>query len=406
MTTKIFVIKQKNLGRKKRKMENYDIVVVGAGPAGLMAARKAGEKNVRVLLVEKQSMLGVKACGEAVSTRTITDAEIQPSQKFISNKVKGAFIYAPDEKKRVEIFSEELGQGYILEKPAFLRELAYHAAKNNVDFWVNSEVLDVLKNGENYIVKVKKFGKILEVKTKIVLGCDGVNSTVAKKFFSREGYRLISCIQYRMVNCRFEDPHALECYLGREVAPLGYVWVFPKTENVGNVGIGVRGAPAKPYLDKFIEKHPEKFGKAKIVEVQAAPVPVSGQIEKIVDGGVMVCGDAAGQVIPLTGGGIHSSIVAGKVAGEVAAEFLGGKTKSLEEYPKRYTYWTKRIRDSLKALKVIEKLTDRELNQLADVLSGTDVVDLASGIDVRRVALKLLKHPYFALRITKSLLGE
>ena len=131
-----------------------------------------------------------------------------------------------------------------------------------------------------------------------------------------------------------------------------------------------------------------------------------GQIEKIVDGGVMVCGDAAGQVIPLTGGGIHSSIVAGKVAGEVAAEFLGGKTKSLEEYPKRYTYWTKRIRDSLKALKVIEKLTDRELNQLADVLSGTDVVDLASGIDVRRVALKLLKHPYFALRIAKSLLGE
>ena len=102
-------------------MENYDIVIVGAGPAGLMAARKAGEKNVRVLLVEKQAMLGVKACGEAVSTRTITDAEIQPSQKFISNKVRGAFIYAPDEKKRVEIFSEELGQGYILEKPAFLR---------------------------------------------------------------------------------------------------------------------------------------------------------------------------------------------------------------------------------------------------------------------------------------------
>jgi len=387
-------------------METYDLVVVGAGPAGLMAARKAGEKNVKVLLVEKERMLGVKACGEAVSTRTLVDAEIYPSSKFICNNIKGAFIYAPDEKKRVEIFSEELGQGYILEKPVFLRELAYQAAKNNVDFWVNSEVLDVLKEDKEYIVKVRKFGKILEVKTKIVLGCDGVNSVVAKKFFKRENYRLISCIQYRMVNCRFEDPHALECYLGREVAPLGYVWVFPKTETTGNVGIGVRGAPAKPYLDKFIANHPEKFRNAKIVEVQAAPVPVNGQIEKIVEENVMVCGDAAGQVIPLTGGGIHSSVVAGKVAGQVVGEFLNGEIESLEDYPKRYAYWTGRIKDSLKALKVIEKLTDEELNRLADVLSGADVVDLASGIDIKRVAIKLLKHPYFALRIAKALLGD
>ncbi len=387
-------------------METYDVIVVGGGPAGLVASWKAAEKNVKVLLIEKERMLGLKPCGEAVSTRTLTDAEIQPSQKFITNTVKGALIYAPN-LKHVKIFSEQLGQGYILEKPAFLRELAYHSAKHGVDFWVNSQVLDIEKfNKEKFIVSVKRFGEILKVKSKIVLGCDGVNSVVAKKFFNRKNYELISCIQYRMVNCRFEDPHMLECYLGNEVAPYGYVWVFPKTETIGNVGIGVRGTSAKPYLDKFIAKHPEKFGKAKIVEIQAAPVPVSGQIEKIVDGNVMVCGDAAGQVIPLTGGGIHSSIVAGKIAGEVAAEYLQQKIKSLEEYPKRYSYWTSRIKNSLKALRLIEKLKDDELNQLADVLNGEDIVNLASGFDLKKVGRKLLKHPYFAFRLAKALLGE
>ncbi len=351
--------------------------------------------------------LGLKACGEAVSTRTLADAEIQPSPNFICNNIEGVFVYAPDENKYVEIFSEELGRGYILEKPIFLRELAYQAAKNGVDFLVNSQVLDVnQENDGTYLVIIKKFGKTLKVKTKVVLGCDGVNSVVVKKFFKREKYELISCIQYRMVNCKFENPHALECYLGREVAPFGYVWVFPKTENMGNVGVGVRGAPAKPYLDKFIATHPEKFGKAKIIEVQAAPVPVSGQIEKIVEGNVMVCGDAAGQVIPLTGGGIHSSIVAGKVAGEVVAEFLLEGNVSLDEYLQRYAYWTGRIKNSLKALRLIEKLTDQELNQLADILSGEDVVDLASGLDIKRVGKKLIKHPYFAFRLAKALLGD
>ena len=135
-----------------------------------------------------------------------------------------------------------------------------------------------------------------------------------------KNYELIPCIQYKMVNCRIEDASVLEAYVGQDVAPLGYAWVFPKNDETANVGLGVRGAPAKPYLDRFISNHPETFRNASIVEVQAAPVPVGGQIKKVAQEGVMVCGDAAGQVIPLTGGGIHTSIAAGKIAGELAGK--------------------------------------------------------------------------------------
>lgn len=384
---------------------SFDVVVVGAGPAGLMAARKAAEKGSSVLLCEKDPALAMKPCGEAVSGSTLKDAEIQPSPKFIANRIKGFMVYAPDESKRVEIWSEELGfgEGYILEKPLFLRALASKAARAGVEIWMRAEVLGLEKEAEGFKLAVKRLGEDTYVRARILIGCDGVNSLVAKTFFERRGYEVIPCIQYKMVGCRLEEPQVPAAYVGREVAPKGYVWVFPKSEEEANVGVGVRGAPAKPYLDRFIEKHPSIFGKAKIVEVGAAPVPISGQINRIHRENVMLCGDAAGQVIPLTGGGIHSSIMAGKIAGELAGGVIAGET-SLAQYPKLYSTWSDRIYRSLTALRLIENLDDQDLNMLAEILTGQDIIDLANGFDLARVGAKLSQHPAFAERLGKALL--
>ena len=107
-------------------MNTYDAVVIGAGPAGLMAARKAAENGAKTLLVEKERSLGIKPCGEAISKATLTDAEIHPSQIFISNHIKDIYVYPPDLKNHVEILSNqfEAGEGYILEKHIFLKKLA------------------------------------------------------------------------------------------------------------------------------------------------------------------------------------------------------------------------------------------------------------------------------------------
>lgn len=388
-------------------MSLYDLIVVGAGPAGLMAAKKAAEAGVNVLLVEKERSLGVKACAEAVSKATLIDAEISPSEKFICNRIQNIYVYPPDEKKHVEIRSSqfEAGEGYILEKPVFLRELANLTAQKDAEIWVNSEVLDVSRESEkNYKVTVKRFGETLTLKAKLIIGCDGINSIIAKKLFNRPNYKLISCLQYRMVNCKLENSNATEFYLGNEIAPKGYVWVFPKSDGIANVGLGVQHGSAKLYLDKFISNHPEKFKTAKTVEVRAAPVPISGQIGEVVNGEAMLCGDAAGQVIPLTGGGIHSSIVAGKITGEVAGKALTSGNLNFEEYPRRYAYYTERIAKSLKALNVIENLPDSDLNQFAEVLSGEDIIDLANGLNIARVSKKLIKHPLFALKMAKALM--
>ncbi len=389
-------------------MLRYDVVVVGAGPAGLMAAYKAAELGASVLVVEREGSLAVKPCAEGLSKQTLITAELEESSFFVCNEVKGAYVYPPDESKRV-LLVEEGNEGFIVDKKRMLQVMAARAAEGGADLWMRSTVKDLLwNNGRVSGVVVEVEGNPVKVEASIVLGCDGVGSTVARKAgFNMKGYEIIPTMQYVMVNCKIEEQDKAHFYLGNEVAPKGYAWVFPKGDGIANVGIGVRGKPAKSYLDKFIKQHPDMFSKARIVEVKGAPVPIGGVVNELVKPGVAICGDAAGQVIPLTGGGIHSSIAAGKIAGELAARaVLEDAPQLMNEYPKLYQEpWGKRIYNSLKALRAIEALSDEELNKLAEIITGEDIVDLARGLNTRRVAMKFLKHPLFAMKLAKKLLS-
>lgn len=382
-----------------------DVMVVGAGPAGLTAANIISSKGFKVTVLEKERRLGVKPCGEAASKRTIEEALVSSTKDFIMQEITSATIFAPNG-KNISI-ERRAGEGYIINKTLFLLSLAEKAADAGAQILMNHAVINL--QCEEAFVKAETKGGAWEAS--LILGADGFASTVSRKLvFEKTGARkLIPCVQYSMVNCQLENTHTTEFYLGRKVAPLGYAWIFPKGDGKANVGLGVRGTPAKPYLDKFIKDHPSIFSHAAIVGVEAAPVTISGLLEKIVDDRVMLIGEAAGQVIPLTGGGIHSSMVGGTMAGETAVKALEEENLTrgrLMKYPEHFNnQWGKRISDSLKALRVLERLSDDDLNELASILVPQDVLDLANGSDIARVAGKFLKHPMFSLKIAKALLS-
>ncbi|MEN3007148.1 MAG: NAD(P)/FAD-dependent oxidoreductase [Candidatus Methanosuratincola petrocarbonis] len=386
---------------------DYDAVVVGAGPAGLMAARKVASKGFSVLILEKEKDLGTRACAEAVSVSAFETAEIPPSPSLISNTINGAYVFPPDEAKGVRISGGDY-RGYILNKQQFLYALASQAVSAGADLKMQCEVKDVkMEGGSAKSLIYSHKGEDKEVSFKYLVGADGVGSRVAKSCgFDLSGFEIIPTIQYVMVNCKVPEKDIIRIYMGNEVAPLGYVWIFAKNEYVANVGIGVRGKPAKPYLDRFIASHPDIFEGSRVVKEGGGGVPVGGQIREIVKGNVLLCGDSAGQVIPITGGGIRTSMGAGSIAGACIAEALEARDPAaLRKYPASYgEYWGTRISRSLKVLRALEALSDDDLNLLGSMMSGDDIVDLANGLDVKRVVAKFSRHPILAMKIASKIL--
>jgi digeranylgeranylglycerophospholipid reductase len=344
-------------------------------------------------------------CAEGILGDVLSDAEISPHPDFAINKIDGAILYGPNEKKRVHVS----GDGYILDKPALLRTLAERARNTGVEISYRTTVEDIHRNnGHISINTVKDDGDKAAFDSRILIGCDGTSSIVARKFFNRPNYQVIAAFQYDMVDCNIHDMSKLEIFVGQKKAPAGYIWIFPKTGTTANVGIGLKGSGAKKLLDDFITGHPEVFNKSSISKALAAPVPVGGEVEEYVTDNVMICGDAAGQVIPLTGAGIHTSLVSGKIAGEVAGEAIKNKDTSnqrLLEYRNRFeTIFGDRIRTSLKALEAFERFSDDELNIVTEFLEGQDLVEMANGVNPSKAIRALVRHPLLGVKIAYQLL--
>jgi digeranylgeranylglycerophospholipid reductase len=380
-------------------MRTWDVLVVGAGPAGVSAARSAAANGAETILLEKNPKItAVKPCGEATGSQTFETAGISPNPSIILHEVN-ARVYAPN-MEYVDI--DEIG--YSINKSMFLLEVAKKAAEAGAKIKVRETVSAVER--EDGLMRVKSSGETYE--SKVVIGADGFNSTVAKHVGIREKSEPIPTIQYLMANCELDYPDTARFFLGHEVAPKGYAWIFPRGEKIAEVGIGVRGASAKLYLDRFIERFESELGDAQILDYRGAPVPIGGMIDNNVVDGTILVGDAAGTVVPLTGAGIHASTGAGLVAGEVAAEAAAeGDTSAerLQDFRGRYEDpWGAKIKSSLKVMRALETLPDKDLNRLADVLKGSDILDLANGLDVKRVALKLLSHPVLAMKLARRLM--
>jgi digeranylgeranylglycerophospholipid reductase len=179
-----------------------------------------------------------------------------------------------------------------------------------------------------------------------------------------------------MVGIDFESPSMLEFHLGSKISPGGYAWVFPKGDDMANVGLGVLGSRTErrpiEYLRDFVARMPG-LSKGKVVEINGGGVPVCGPIKKTVKDNLLIVGDAARQVNPLTGGGIDYAMRAGNIAGEVAARAVKeGNTseKRLNEYEKRWREsMAKRLERYLKGKEILLSLTDDELDSLAKSLS-------------------------------------
>jgi len=302
----------------------YDIIVVGAGPAGSMAARFAAEKGVSVLMLEKDRDVGYPVrCGEAISKAGVEEF-IPSNDKWIAAKISKFSFNAPDGSEVIVEFGDA---GYVLERRNFDYELARTAAEAGTEILTRTYVNGLLfDDGKVSGVKYEHNGEQKEIKAKIVIAADGVESRVGR-WAGLETFidfrDMESAVQITAANIPV-DQNTLYFYFGQDVAPNGYFWIFPKGHNKANIGLGVSGLigkkkSAQSFLDDFMNKH---YPNAPILTKIAGGVPCSITLNKISGPGIILVGDAARQVNPLSGGGIASGMIGGKIAGTIAGEAI------------------------------------------------------------------------------------
>lgn len=356
---------------------HYDIVIVGGGPAGSMAARYAASEGVSVCMLEKTRDIGYPVrCGEAIGEFGIRQF-VEPKDSWIAEKITGCTLVAPNETKIDVPFNNE--NGYILNRRIFDYDLSRLAADEGAEIYTKAYVNGLIINDDVVSgVKLEYLGEKLEIQSKIVIAADGVDSRVGRWAGLKSNVRMKdmeSCVQYSVANVKVKR-NTLTMYVGKEYAPGGYLWVFPKGEKFANIGIGISGKyskdrSAKSFLDGFMQK---EYPKGAILTTMCGGVPCASPLKSPVANGLIVVGDAAHQVNPVSGGGITPAMKGGMFGGQVSAESVKNNNTS-EEFLNKYTELVQkdfgnRHKKLYKIKEAMSQLSDKDLNTIADKIAS------------------------------------
>lgn len=320
----------------------YDLVVIGAGPAGATTARFAAANGLSVLLVDKKQELGSPIqCSGAISYNALTHAQVIPDAEFVHEAIYGFAIYNQRGDKTTidyrELKPNEYGTGpganplgFVVDRRRFDRYLTAQAERAGAVIWLKTEALGYSPSPDGSCeISLQRFNEIITVKAKVVAGADGVQSQVGKWAGIKTHIKLselASCLQ--LIVDGVQTNGLLEIITGHQWAPGGYAWVFPKGHGYAEIGLGITTTMctdnAQVYLDRFLKDSffKERFRNSKVLEVQGGGVPLAAPLKTQCADNLVLVGDAARHVNPITGGGLHTALASGKIAGEFIAQLI------------------------------------------------------------------------------------
>jgi len=301
---------------------SYDIVIVGAGPAGSRAAQAAAEEGARVLLIDRRQRIGVPVqCGEFVPQWI--SRYVQFSSASILQTVEKMVTHLPDGTSY-----EMKGPGYMLDRSLFDKELATLAVLSGAQ--ISTETKAVGLSSEGLIVE--RGGKQEIVKSRVIIGADGVHSSIAR-CLGLPPHKTMAALQYEVAN-----PHPqshVDIFFHGDYEG-GYAWFFPKGRTA-NVGLGIVPPQASLLSDRlnhFLNSpaRSKRLSNVAIVGKTGGFIPCEA-LRQTVFGNILLVGDAAGHAHPITGAGILNAVVGGEIAGRIAAQAIAkGDLCYLENY--------------------------------------------------------------------------
>jgi digeranylgeranylglycerophospholipid reductase len=340
----------------------YDVVVVGAGPAGAIAAKYAALNGASALLMEEHASIGSPVqCTGIISTAALKECETGEGS-FVLAKMKGAFVYAPNcEELKVE--GKDV-KAYVIDRKIFDRALVERSLDAGADILLKTRFIGM----ETGKISVISNGEQKEIQAGIVIGADGIQSSVGRAAGLPRCEKFLPGIQFEAPYAA-KDPEFVEIFTGNDIAPGFFAWAVP-FKGLARIGLAKNpGMPAQVFLEKLL-LHPvvaSRYGGSR-TEFVLGGIPLGPPV-KTTTGGVMLVGDAAGQVKPTSGGGIYMGAVCAKIAGEVAAR-ASREEAELSDYEKRWRGAVGReLAIGMRIHKSLGKLSDENLNEFVAFLN-------------------------------------
>ena len=363
-------------------MIRRDVVIVGAGSAGCVAARRCAELGLKTLIIDRKpkSEIGRKVCGDEISKSHFEATGIDyPESNEISSIIDGADVYPPNMINELRVRGWKDFDGWTVDRLNFGQRLLQEAVNAGVKLLADAHVGGPIFRKEQVVgvyYKEKGSNEKSNIRAKLVVDASGFAAVIRNKIDSPLVEKNIEksdiALCYREVlqlKMPLPEPEVARIFLGGDYAPQGYAWIFPKGIQAVNAGVGVtggrgRGSPKSRFLD-FKDHYPLLFD-CKVINAGGGAVPVRRPIWSLVSDGVAFVGDAAIMVNPIHGGGIGAGMRAGIILGEVAKEAIAKRdlsAKGLWHYNSRFLSHFGRRLASLEIFKrLLADVTDDEMN--------------------------------------------
>jgi digeranylgeranylglycerophospholipid reductase len=386
-------------------LEKFDVIVVGAGTGGCLAAKTTAEAGLKVCLIErkKREEIGEKICGDAMGEHHLKNLGLEkPQNGELEKRIEGIKIYSPDLETVFTIAHEDF-VGYLLNRRLFGQWLLKMALDEGAILLDSTQCLEpMIEKGFVTGVSAKnlKTGKNIQLRGKVVLDATGFLAVIRRKLPKQMGIEnevanedVEACYrEIRQLRQEAENTKYCEIYFNQNVTPGGYAWIFPKTGAKVNAGLGIcmRGDfpnPKKQFYKHILTK--PMFEGSLLLNGGAWYDPTRKPLDNMVGNGIAIIGDAACLVNPIHGGGIGPSMLSGYLAGKTIIEALEKddvSQKSLWPYNRKYMemYGTKQAGlDVFRMLLLTSRDEDLSYGMKYRLLTEEDVLKAGLGEDFR-----------------------
>jgi geranylgeranyl reductase family protein len=386
-------------------LKKFDVVVVGAGTGGCMAAKTAADKGLDVCLIDRKTKenVGEKVCGDAIGKHHFDTLKLEcPKDEELKRKIAGIKIFSPDMKTVFNVKAERF-HGFIIDRRLFGQRLLNNAINAGATFLESTQTLEpIIENG--YVTGVvamdQKAGKEFPLYSRVVVDASGYQAALRSGLPSEFGIETdvdkedveICYREIREVKEQTSESDCCEIYLNQSLFPGGYAWIFPEDGTKVNAGLGVALAgkfpnPKKQLYEKILSQ--PLFAKSSMVKGGGGHVPTRRPLDCMTGNGIIIVGDAACQVNPIHGGGMGPSLMGGFLAGETIIDALEKGDVSREGlwlYNTKYmqSYGAKQAGLDVFRL-LLQELGDGDLNwgMKYELITEEDVLRTSMGEDVR-----------------------